>query len=254
MQSLNNFMNIWMLNQHIQHQSAPWSHDHAASVIQPGEMRSEACRWRGVCPCAGVGCGCTGTMPFFRWTLCCLALSIKRSIPVLSCFIPFHWIWVRGNWCGVNLWDPFGNRCFHHVWFLKHSETVQDSSILHHLHHLLPFLPKISWPRPLSISFNARFFCMPPFLFTYQLDLALHPMRLGGLQLGGKANRIAEEANRIRQGRKHHWFGCEYLPWAPWWKNVESGMMGWWDDGMMGWWDDGMMGMVWNNGKEMGDE
>lgn len=70
---------------------------------------------------------------------------------------------------------------------------------------------------------------MPPFLFTYQLDLALHPMRLGGLQLGGKANRIAEEANRIRQGRKHHWFGCEYLPWAPWLKNVESGMMGCWD-------------------------
>jgi hypothetical protein len=70
---------------------------------------------------------------------------------------------------------------------------------------------------------------MPPFLFTYQLDLALHPMRLGGLglQLGGKANRIAEEANRIRLGRKHHWFGCEYLPWAPWWKDVESGMMGW---------------------------
>lgn len=66
------------------------------------------------------------------------------------------------------------------------------------------------------LPLNIVFFCMPPFLFTYQLDLALHPMRLGGLglQLGGKANRIAEEANRIRLGRKHHWFGCEYLPWV----------------------------------------
>ena len=78
---------------------------------------------------------------------------------------------------------------------------------------------------------------MPPFLFTYQLDLALHPMRLGGLHLGGKANRIAEEANRIRLSRKHHWFGCEYLPWALWWKVGR-----------------GWMGIVWNNGKEMGDQ
>ena len=80
---------------------------------------------------------------------------------------------------------------------------------------------------------------MPPFLFTYQLDLALHPIRVSSLQLGGKANRIAEEANRIRLGRKHHWFGCEYLPWAPW--KVE-GMDG---DGVM----------VWENGKDpMGDQ
>ena len=80
---------------------------------------------------------------------------------------------------------------------------------------------------------------MPPFLFTYQLDLALHPIRLGGLQLGGKANRIAEEANRIRLARKHHWFGCEYLPWAPW--KVEG------VDG------DGVM--LWENGKDpMGDQ
>ena len=86
---------------------------------------------------------------------------------------------------------------------------------------------------------------MPPFLFTYQLDLALHPLRLpGGLHLGGKANRIAEEANRIRLGRKHHWFGCEYLPWAAW--LVER-----WDE--MGWfgveqWRGGSTfnGVVWN--------
>ena len=54
---------------------------------------------------------------------------------------------------------------------------------------------------------------MPPFLFTYQLDLALPSASVAFL--GGKANRIAEEAQRIRQGSQHHWFGCKYLPWAP---------------------------------------
>lgn len=57
---------------------------------------------------------------------------------------------------------------------------------------------------------------MPPFLFTYQLDLAMHPTTVPflGVALGGKANRIAREANEIRQGTRHHWFDCEYLPWV----------------------------------------
>ena len=65
-------------------------------------------------------------------------------------------------------------------------------------------------------SLELRFFCMPPFLFTYQLDLALQPCNIWGFPFGGKANRIAEEAIRIREGVSHHWFGCRYLPWAPW--------------------------------------
>lgn len=64
-------------------------------------------------------------------------------------------------------------------------------------------------------SLELRFFCIPPFLFTYQLDLALHPCNIWGFPFGGKANRIAEEAIRIREGVAHHWFGCRYLPWAP---------------------------------------
>ena len=59
---------------------------------------------------------------------------------------------------------------------------------------------------------DPRFFCMPPFLFTYQLDLAMHPTRLFGVPFGGKANRIAEEALQIRDGARHHWFQQPFLP------------------------------------------
>ncbi|OLP91644.1 putative folate-biopterin transporter 2 [Symbiodinium microadriaticum] len=62
------------------------------------------------------------------------------------------------------------------------------------------------------LPLNITFFCMPPFLFTYQLDLALAPAELWGLKVGGKANRIAEEALAIREGRRHRWFSCPYLP------------------------------------------
>ena len=55
---------------------------------------------------------------------------------------------------------------------------------------------------------------MPPFLFTYQLDLAMHPTNIFGMQFGGKANRIAEEAAKIRDGASHHWFDWNYLPWV----------------------------------------
>ncbi|CAE7662653.1 unnamed protein product, partial [Symbiodinium sp. CCMP2456] len=62
------------------------------------------------------------------------------------------------------------------------------------------------------LPLNITFFCMPPFLFTYQLDLALAPAQLWGLPVGGKANRISEEALAIREGCRHRWFSCPYLP------------------------------------------
>ncbi|CAK9101669.1 unnamed protein product [Durusdinium trenchii] len=64
------------------------------------------------------------------------------------------------------------------------------------------------------LPLNIAFFCMPPFLFTYQLDLAMHPTSVLGIHFGGKANRISEEAIRIRDGASHHWFSCKYLPWV----------------------------------------
>uniref|UniRef100_A0A7S1WHF7 Uncharacterized protein n=1 Tax=Alexandrium catenella TaxID=2925 RepID=A0A7S1WHF7_ALECA len=54
--------------------------------------------------------------------------------------------------------------------------------------------------------------CLPPFVFGYQLDLALSPRTVFGLPIGGKANRISEEAERIRQGSVHHWFEKSWLP------------------------------------------
>ncbi|CAJ1333107.1 unnamed protein product [Effrenium voratum] len=64
------------------------------------------------------------------------------------------------------------------------------------------------------LPLNVVFLCMPPFVSGYQLDLAMHPISLMGYQVGGKANRIAEEAMRIRNGEAHHWFNCRYLPWV----------------------------------------
>mmetsp|Transcript_28147 Transcript_28147/g.66550 ORF Transcript_28147/g.66550 Transcript_28147/m.66550 type:complete len:200 (-) Transcript_28147:6-605(-) len=62
------------------------------------------------------------------------------------------------------------------------------------------------------LPLNITFMCLPPFLFGYQLDLALSPRTLLGLPIGGKANRIAEEAERIRQGSVHQWFNKTWLP------------------------------------------
>mmetsp|Transcript_48594 Transcript_48594/g.138880 ORF Transcript_48594/g.138880 Transcript_48594/m.138880 type:complete len:200 (+) Transcript_48594:90-689(+) len=62
------------------------------------------------------------------------------------------------------------------------------------------------------LPLNVAFVCAPPFLFAYQLDLALPPRALAGLPLGGKANRIADEAARIREGSVHRWFGSPWLP------------------------------------------
>ena len=42
------------------------------------------------------------------------------------------------------------------------------------------------------LPLNITFICVPPFLFTYQLDLALSPCTIFGLPIGGKANRLAE--------------------------------------------------------------
>mmetsp|Transcript_21443 Transcript_21443/g.56666 ORF Transcript_21443/g.56666 Transcript_21443/m.56666 type:complete len:201 (-) Transcript_21443:17-619(-) len=61
---------------------------------------------------------------------------------------------------------------------------------------------------PLPIAFTL----MPPVLFMYQLDFALQPTSVFGFRIGGKANRLAEEANRIREGVRHCWFGHPWLP------------------------------------------
>eukprot|EP00930_Biecheleria_cincta_P013169 TRINITY_DN11886_c0_g1_i2.p1 TRINITY_DN11886_c0_g1~~TRINITY_DN11886_c0_g1_i2.p1 ORF type:complete len:216 (+),score=31.89 TRINITY_DN11886_c0_g1_i2:49-648(+) len=62
------------------------------------------------------------------------------------------------------------------------------------------------------LPLNVAVICMPPFLFTYQLDLALSPTIVLGMPIGGKANRLAEEAARIRAGAQHRWFDQWWLP------------------------------------------
>ncbi|CAE8642445.1 unnamed protein product [Polarella glacialis] len=62
------------------------------------------------------------------------------------------------------------------------------------------------------LPLNGVFTCIPPFLFTYQLDLALPPMTVLGVPIGGKVNRLAEEAERIRSGTTHRWFDCKLFP------------------------------------------
>ena len=220
--------------------SSSWSHERAASGIQRDEMRSEACLWRGVCRCAGVGCGCTGTMPFFRWTLCCLALSIQPSIPVLSLFIGFGLEKIDVGWTFDTLLGIAG---FHHVWFLKHSETVQDSSILHHLHISTSSTPIFAQDFLTQTSFNI-FQCQVLLYASLSLHLSTGP---GATSHAPRRARAAAG----RQGQPHRGGGESDPP------GQETSLVRLRVSALgtlverCGKWDDGM---VWNNGKEMGDQ
>eukprot|EP00747_Dinoflagellata_sp_TGD_P168758 gnl/TRDRNA2_/TRDRNA2_195908_c0_seq1.p1 gnl/TRDRNA2_/TRDRNA2_195908_c0~~gnl/TRDRNA2_/TRDRNA2_195908_c0_seq1.p1 ORF type:complete len:189 (-),score=16.15 gnl/TRDRNA2_/TRDRNA2_195908_c0_seq1:58-624(-) len=52
------------------------------------------------------------------------------------------------------------------------------------------------------LPLNVVVVIIPPFALGYQIDYAYYD----------KANRIAEEAKRIRSGDAHHWFGHPWLP------------------------------------------